>query len=267
MGKAQEWSTRMAHEASMHDRNSFVTLTYSDEHLPSDWSVSIREMQLFMKRLRKSLGHGRVRFLACGEYGKRFNRPHYHVMLFGYEPDDRYPWRRTKSGHVLTRSPSLEAIWGKGHTELGTVTPQSAGYVARYCLKKVNGDRAAEVYRRIESNDFGEIIREWQVQPEFIAMSRKPGLGLGWYDQYASDCFPSDFVVIDGRKRPIPDYYLRKLKQREDKLFGLSFEVKSARIERASEHLDNNTPERLAVREELATLRGERLARDLESET
>jgi len=253
MAKAQDWSTRLCHEASMHEQTSFITLTYSDENLPAPPQVSVRHVQLFMKRLRKM--HGPMRFFAAAEYGDRTFRPHYHILLFGFQFPDLKPWRRTGSGHVSYRSEKLEKVWTLGHSEVGTFTPSSAGYVARYCLKKVNGDLADERYRHITAE--GQVL---QLHPEFITMSSRPGIGMPWLERYRDDCFPSDFVVINGAKKPIPSYYLRKENERQQLL------IKSKRKVEAAKQADNNTSDRLAVREEVQQLRVARLHRNMDNE-
>lgn len=268
MDDSLDWSTRIAHEASLHDENCFVTLTFRPDRLPTDHSVHPRHLQLFMKRLRKALGHGRVRFFACGEYGEEGLRPHYHVILFGYRPSDLVPWKRYPSGHVGYRSAFLEKVWTDGHVEVGTVTTQSAGYVARYCTKKVTGEPAESHYTRREVNGFGIVEKEWKVRPEFITMSTKPGIGRAWYDKFSGDAFPSDFVVIDGERRPVPRYYVTQYRKSERDLHDAlkkTIPLKSERQRRAAKHADNNTPERLATREESQHLRASRLKRDLEN--
>lgn len=255
MDKARDWSTRLVHEAAQHEQSSFITLTYSDEHLPPDYSINVRDLQLFMKRLRKARSGQKLRFFACGEYGEQGYRPHYHLIMFGYMPDDITPWRKTPSGYVTYRSVELEKVWPFGHVELGSFSRESAGYVARYCLKKVNGKGAEDHYTRVHPQT-GEVIR---VQPEFIVMSRRPGIGAAWWDKYSTDCFPSDFLVMDGTKVPVPDYYTRKLEDQE------RLKVKQARQAKAQLQLDNNTPERLAVREESLQLRVNKLKRELET--
>lgn len=255
MTKARDWETRLYHEGQMHDLSSFVTLTFSDEHLPPDLSVSVRDLQLFMKRVRKKFGFG-VRFFACGEYGDENWRPHYHVILFGIDFSDRTPWRKTSSGHVVYRSVELEALWPFGHAEVGSVTPQSCGYVARYCIKKVNGERADSHYRRIHPLT-GEELR---LRPEFIVMSRRPGIGGAWFDRHSRDVFPSDFVVVDGSKRQIPRFYDKKL----DDL--ASAQIKGKRVRNAAKHADNNTVERREVREEVTLRRVAQLKRELDEE-
>lgn len=256
MTRSQEWSTRIYHEAMLHDFNSFVTLTYSDAFLPDNYSVSVSEMQKFMKRVRKGLSDIRVRYFACGEYGDRNFRPHYHLIIFGYDFPDRVPWRKAPSGMISYRSAELERYWPFGHCEVGTVTQQSAGYVARYVLKKVTGMDAEEHYRRVHPLT-GEVVF---VRPEFITMSRRPGIGGSWFEQFSCDAFPSDFVTVDGSKKPVPRYYLNKLSDDDKEV------VKKKRVERAEERWEDSTPQRLAVREEVLERKVEQLKRDMDTE-
>lgn len=255
MTKADHWKTRLTHEAQLHDETSFVTLTYSDANLPDDYSVHVDELQRFMKRLRFEIAPTKVRYFACGEYGERNARPHYHLLLFGYQFPDITPWRRTSSGHVTYRSAILERLWPLGHSEIGTFTPSSAGYVARYVLKKVGGDLADAKYSVIHPFT-GEQVRQ---TPEFIIMSSRPGIGYGWFEKYKSDVFPSDFCIIDGQKRPMPPYYKKKLAEAE------ALKITQQRKEKAKPHADNNTTRRLLVRDEHLTLKVERLKRDLDN--
>lgn len=236
----------------MYELNSFLTLTFSDEHLPENYSVSVQDMQLFMKRLRKYAG--RVRFFACGEYGGLGQRPHYHVLLFGYDFGDKTVWSKTKNGDLLYRSAALEKLWPYGNSWIGSVTFESAGYVARYVTKKIGGDPAEEHYTRVHPLT-GEQVK---VHPEFVTMSLKPGIGQAWFDKYSSDAFPSDFVVINGRKLPVPRFYARKLSDEAALL------IKAKRKEKAHPHKHNQTDARLLVREEVQELRATRLKRDLE---
>jgi hypothetical protein len=243
----------MHHEASQHDENSFVTLTYADQHLPMDGSLSVRAVQLFFKRLRKSLAGRPVRYYACGEYGETNGRPHYHVILFGYQFPDLVAWRRSPTGHYLYRSEKLEKLWPFGHSEVGHVTHQSAGYCARYTLKKLTGEPAAAHYSR--PHPLTGVVSN--VIPEFGLMSRRPGIGSSWFDQFHSDAFPSDFVVIDGTKRPVPRFYKNKL---EDLA---ALEITRLRKNGSRARSANNTDQRLDTREKLQTLRQAKLVRDL----
>lgn len=253
LSKAQDWATRLTHEASLHEDSVFITLTYADGNLPLDGSVSVRETQLFLKRLRK---HAAVplRYFTCGEYGEKLGRPHYHAIIYGFGFPDRRLWRVTPRGHNVWRSELLEAVWPYGQSEIGSLTPESAGYVARYCLKKVTGRNAGEAYRRPHPVT-GEVF---QVLPEFARMSRRPGIGAGWFDLYSRDCFPSDYLVLNGSKVAVPQYYRRKLE-------GLAkVRLLQDSKARARDGAADATPERLAVREESKHLRIKSLTRNLE---
>lgn len=250
LDRASNWATRIRHEASCHQVSSFLTLTYDNDHLPDDYSVSVRELQLFNKRMRKAMGS--FRFFACGEYGDEGLRPHYHMILFGHDfSGDRQLWRQTSTGFLTYRSARLETLWTAGHAEIGSVTTESAGYVARYCLKKINGQQAEEHYQRLHPLT-GEIVT---VRPEFITHST--GIGREWIKKYKGDVFPSDYIILDGKKRPVPRYYKNKFAEAEQERVLLK------RIAAARPHKANNTPERLAVREELQQIRAARLKRDL----
>lgn len=188
LARARDWATRCVHESRMHSENAFLTLTYAT----APQSVSVRDLQLFFKRLRH-YSKREFRYFAVGEYGEKLSRPHYHVLLFGMDFPDKYFWKQSGE-HRLYRSPLLEQAWTQGHSTTGGVTSESAMYVAAYGIKQVRGKRAVKHYA-------GR-------QREFCVMSRRPGLGRAWLDRYASDVFPVDFVVLPGGRRcGVPRYY------------------------------------------------------------
>jgi hypothetical protein len=209
IARSATWATRILHEAqTFRERgkpSSFLTLTYDDEHLPTDNGLQRADLQKFFKRLRKT---GRdIRYFACGEYGEQSLRPHYHAILFGEDfADDRVEIKVTKYG-TLYYSRTLEKIWNKGQISIGQVTRQSATYVAKYCIKCRTGPLAErEYYRRSGTH-------EWQVEPEFGVMSLKPAIGTDWLRHYKSDVFPSGELISSGKHVAIPKLYLRLLKE------------------------------------------------------
>lgn len=256
--KSRQWAVRCVHEAQLYESNAFVTLTYNDDHLPADGSLSVREMQLFMKRLRKRFGKG-IRFMLCGEYGEKLGRPHYHACLFNIEFPDLALWR-VHNGERYYVSQILNEIWGKGFCIVGNVTFESAAYVARYVTKKVNGEKADGHYCKVDE-ETGEIL--FDVRPEFATMSRRPGLGAAWFERFKTDCYPSDFVVVRGVRCKVPRYY-DQLLEREDP--ALLARIKLEREKTAERYEADNTPERLAVKERIQELRFERLIREMELE-
>lgn len=256
MDKAQAWAIRCMHEASMHDHNQFLTLTYRDEHLPSDGSLEHRDFQLFMKRLRKhfaifdvTLWQWLPRYYMCGEYGTA-GRPHFHVALFGIDFPDKYPWRKSpKSGEQLYRSPQLEKHWTAGNAELGTLTFQSASYIARYCTKLTTA----------VNSDSPELTREYN------RMSLKPGIGERWFHRYHTDIYKTPehaFVILNGKKKKTPIYYDRLLKKNQPELEA---GVKAARqkIARAQAASGARAPGRLAASEKILESKLQQLKRNI----
>lgn len=197
---SREWALRCMHEAQIAGESSFVTLTYDDAHLPVDWNLNYRHFQLFMHRLRKS-APGRGRFFMCAEYGDDYGRPHYHAILFGCVFPDRVYWKSV-DGIRYYLSDELSKLWGQGFVSIGDATMQSAGYVARYNLKKITGPEAGSVYQFVTPD--GEVVMR---DAPFCQGSLRPGIGARWFERYRGDVFPSDFIVYDRRQFPVPRYY------------------------------------------------------------
>jgi hypothetical protein len=246
---------RCTFEASMHKNNCFITLTYNDEWVPSDGSLHVDHFQRFMKRLRKHFNGKKIRFYHCGEYGEQFGRPHYHAIIFGLDFNDKYFWS-INNGNKLYRSPTLEKLWPYGHSSIGDVTFESAAYVSRYILKKINGDNAEEHYQRIDP-DTGEV---YQVKPEYTTMSRRPGIGKDWFDKYYSDIYPKDYVTIRGKKMKAPKFFDGQYELLYPKEYK---ELKRKRVLDSKKHADNNTEERLQVREQIQLSKLKQLKRPL----
>ena len=232
------------HEASLHDENCFITLTYGDEHLPDYGSLDRRAFPLFMKRLRKRTGE-RIRYYHCGEYGDENARPHYHALLFGFNFGDRVQWT-VRRGIPVHRSRLLEELWPFGLSEIGTVTFESAAYCARYVVKKVTGLAAREHYARVDP-ETGEIV---QIEPEYATMSRRPGIGLNWLKLYGEETYRDDSVICRGRPMKPPRYYDEKYEETDPEAVE---DVRRAR--RDKRDFKEESRKRLVVREECARAR------------
>ena len=208
-----------------------------------------------MKRLRKRYGDG-IRFYHCGEYGEKYRRPHYHAIIFNFDSPDKKFWKM-HNGNLLFRSKALEELWPFGYATIGAVTFQSSAYVARYIMKKINGDAAAEHYT-VTDPVTGELTK---LHPEYTTMSRRPGIGRTFFEKFGSDIYPHDFVVANGRKLLPPKYYDRLFEVDDPDAFQ---KIKSNRVKKAKKNLDNNTPERLYVRKVVQEARLKRLVRNIE---
>lgn len=142
-------------ESYKHAKNAFVTLTYSDTNLPNGKTLKIKDLQKFLKRLRRRCAPNPIRYYGCGEYGEHTQRPHYHLALFGLGPED---------------ADAISKSWGLGHTLTGELTHDSAEYVAGYVTKKMTHPEAKCTEKCTHPPLNGRL-------PEFSRMSLRPGIG------------------------------------------------------------------------------------------
>jgi len=224
---------------------SFLTLTYSEAHLRTEENphanLDKRDWQLFAKRLRDQAGP--FRFLMCGEYGDKRDRRHLHAIIFGHDfREDRVQTEKTNQGYNLFVSPLLDHAWGKGRHTIGDVSFDTISYVAGYINKKVNGEKADKHYRRINpvtGQSYAQV-------PEFALASRNKGLGNQWIEKYHPEVYPRDEVIINGERGTPPNYYDRWYKENYPSEYE---ELTAKRLVKAKENAQDNTPERLAVKE------------------
>ncbi len=233
-----QWAMRCVHEASLHEENSFITLTYDDENLPEGGTLVKSHWQKFMKRLRRRNDGKRIRFYHSGEYGDINARPHYHAILFGFDFNDKR-LHTVRNGNNVFTSQTLEEVWDKGFSEIGDCSYQSAGYVAGYVVKKL----------KTSDDDLRQKFYGGRL-PEYATMSRNPGIGMEWYAQYKEEVLKHDSVIVDGREVKPPKYYGDKLAQEFPTRFAA---VKGAR-KRAIDY-DETTDVRLDTKRKVATAR------------
>ena len=222
MARSKEWAVRCMHEASLHQNNAFITLTYNDQHIPTDGGLRKEDFQKFMKRLRSRIyyelpGH-KIKYYMCGEYGTSpdggLGRPHFHAIIFGFDFGDKKLWEE-KGKNRYYRSSLLESLWTYGYSNITDVNYRTAAYVARYVMKKITGDLAESHYQKVDP-ETGELYR---VAPEYNSMSLNPAIAYEWYQRFSADVFPHDYVIVDGRKVKTPSYYLKQLEKQNPEQF------------------------------------------------
>lgn len=228
----------MLHEAKLYKQNYFITFTYDDASLPYTVqglpTLQPEHFVLFMKRLRKHLeknqGGGAValpspppdrntvtpgvRYYQCGEYGETTRRPHHHAILFNLPLTDLKPMNQTRArnAHTLYTSETIRSLWRHGHISVGAVTFETAAYVASYVTKKILGPNAERHYQ-------GRV-------PEYSTMSRRPGIGTGFLEKFATDIYPADEVIIRGHAVRPPKFYDRKLERSDPETY---YQIRDAR--------------------------------------
>lgn len=249
LNRSAQWAVRMENEASLHEKNCFLSLTYDDDHLPEDWSLKKKDFQDFMKRFRRKFEPEGFKFYHCGEYGPENQRPHYHACFFNFDFEDKKLWKEYSVPGCdqpirLYTSEALSERWEKGFCTIGDVTWESAAYCARYVVDKITGEKAEAHYNgRTE---------------EYSTMSK--GIGRRWYEQFSGDLWPHDYAVSRGHRVKVPRYYEKLLEEENPKLLE---QLKAVREKNALAAADNNTPERLKVREEIQLRRLDMLKRVL----
>jgi len=216
--QARQQAVRIVHEAQSHEESSFLTMTYTDKHLPEHGSLNYEHLQKFWKKARKQLG--KLRYYAVGEYGDKTLRPHYHAIVFGRAfTKDRIIIREQPS--LLWISPELEDIWGMGQVTVGALTFETARYTASYVTKKL---RSKQKYVRVDE-ETGELIA--LTQPRSF-MSRN--LGKEWWLKHGQHTTDHDFVVINGRRQKPPRAYDRWLGEKDKERLE---EIKASRKAKA----------------------------------
>lgn len=243
--RSREWANRIMLELKYCEKACFITLTYNDDYVPTSEYVTddgeilesktLRKEQLqkFFKRLRKQIAPTKVRYFACGEYGSQHQRPHYHVILFGYDFPDKEIMATTKEGYIQWRSPLLERIWtdpvtheSLGYSMICEVNWNTAAYVSRYCLKK--SDRKHNIY-----------YQAFNVEPEFLTMSRRPGIGRQYYDEHKEELYITQKITLannnGGFTASLPKYYDRLYESEHPDEMK---EIKERRMDAAKSALD-----------------------------
>lgn len=230
---SRQWADRCMLEAKYHDSNYFITLTYNNDHVHHcEWSndetgecgtsltLKKRDLQLFWKRLRKNTSQN-IRYYACGEYGDKSMRPHYHAIVFGLRLDDLKPYKKTKLGYTLYTSETLNKCWSNGYVIVADVTWQSCAYVSRYVMKKRNGKTA-------------QFFQSFNMEPEFVLMSRRPGIAKLYYDDHKDEIYSTDELIystdLGGVKSRPPKYFDRLF---EEECPELMCDIKENRKEHA----------------------------------
>lgn len=254
------WAVRCHHEAALHKENQFLTLTFAPEHLPKFNSISVSDCQLFLKRYREWLWRSefkKIRMAYCGEYGEQTGRPHYHFLIFGHMFGDRKQWT-TRNGFPVWRSKSLEKLWPFGHSEIGTLTFDSAAYVARYIVKKAHGAMASKYW--VIDQATGELLNE--NTKEFFKTSRRPGLGKQWALDWRNVYLGLDHVNVAGRKLALPKYYDSLYEVEDPERFS---DIKARRLDTNSRRdKSDESYDRLKVKEQVKLAQLSQLPRSVE---
>lgn len=199
----RQWAIRITHESRCWPENCFLTLTYDEEHLPAGKTLVKRDIQLFIKSLRKAV-KGPVRYYLAGEYGSKNGRPHYHLALFNIGTHSECFKNRRFDGKRKGYWCTID-FWDKGQCFVGSLTEDSARYISGYIMKKVKGKHSHSHYVNLG------------IEPEFSLMSRRPGIGSLWLDKHVDFVREHDFVYFKQKKANLPRFYRLKVFTEEER--------------------------------------------------
>lgn len=262
--KSRDWSTRCYLESKLHKESCFVTLTYNNKNLPykdGEMSLRIEDIQLFFKRLLKKYPDKKILRFWAGEYGEKRGRPHFHAIILGYKPQDLVAERKKSNrGYTTYRSKELQKIWGLGYVNIGTVTAESSGYVARYTLKKAGiKPQKQDRSKWLTNPKWQEWKRnhrpqEWRKNPyrvwikpkeigkerERCNSSKRPAIGLNWWLLHKDEIKQQESIYVYCNEklqvRGIPNYFIKKWKE-ENWEEATNFQYKQ-QVKFEKEHLE-----------------------------
>lgn len=224
---SRDWANRGYLEAKKGEHNYFITLTYDDEHKPfSDTMISEngitytdleknwngylekRHFESFLhdirQKFKRKYNHTGIKFLGCGEYGGKTNRPHYHIILFNAPfPSETFYNSKFINQNIYWQNSLIEEVWRYGISNITLATWDTIAYTARYVTKKIYGTHSKEEYASKGQT------------PEFIRMSR--GIGKDYYEQNKERIWKNDEIIIKNTNGAIstkpPKYYTRLLEK------------------------------------------------------
>lgn len=264
---ARDWSIRCYHEFMINPVGAFITLTVdsSKVHLffqskklktycrrcvkgnrfinyPIDYTLCKGFILDEIKRIRDVLFkryNVKIRYFGVGEYGENNERPHYHILIFGYDFPDKLFFKKSSKGVDIFLSEELSELWQYGIATVQQINHQACMYTAKYCCKKLqfNSEQAElETYYgreqefifmskgNCQSNRcpyINEIIKNCKGLNSLRNLDNpyckycdktRGGIGYNWLLKYIQDVVKIGYCTIDGIKYPLPKYYLDILK-------------------------------------------------------
>lgn len=276
----RELAVRCYHEAQLHTtrfrevdtkitteipNSCVITLTYDQAHLPRNGCLDHSHFQNFMKRLRnhrtrRQLGNDKpIRYMMCGEYGGKTQRPHFHAIIFGETFDDRYT-EQSLDGQVQQMSSLLDDLWSQpapgttvptniGRATVDTFTFAGASYVAGYVAKKLQSTTNSQRMGPYQTttNARGD-IRHIPISPEYRKVSTHPGLGADWIlkPENMQRTYRDDCVKISNWTFNPPKYYDKLMERHRPDLMG---DIRANRTDAWSKSSQDWSPERCSSAE------------------
>lgn len=182
------------------DSASFVTLTYSDDYIPTNENgfTTLRrsDVQKWIKNMRRQMEYYNekkvFKYLYCGEYGDGSHsttksgvstcRPHYHIVFLGLGTNDIRKYTRK--------------LWKYGLCDIGELGQGGIRYLMKY-MTKAKPDKDVKELREIAG-----------VENPFFYHSI--GLGKKWILENMQKIVEDEFTFnIAGKRQLFPSHIMR----------------------------------------------------------
>lgn len=233
--RSNNWLVRNVYEAKEHEDKCFITLTYNNDNNPI--ILRKKDLQKFIKRLRYYLDKDniKIRYFACGEYGERRRRPHYHIIIYGWQPKDLEYYKLSNRKNILYKSKFIENVWGMGIVSIQMFNQAEIAYISLYetnkdqsktrkyifklreelkqaYLKRRKGEPNKKLQKRIEelTKELEEENAKWKKIKEFNTWSKS----IGWKpfeEEYDSNNQKTFSHAIGEATIQTPSQWLKKL--------------------------------------------------------
>lgn len=139
--KSNNWVVRNHYEQQAHEKKAFITLTYAENPI----ILVKKDLQDFLKRLRIKLdraGLPKIRFFGNGEYGILNNRPHKHLIIYGWTDEHAKYLGLNKKHNLIFQSKIIQDTWGLGRTTIQEFCNYEIPYISLYTTPQEEFARA-----------------------------------------------------------------------------------------------------------------------------
>lgn len=218
LSRANEWVTRCTCEIRSNSGvGCKIDLTYNSLCVPEGYVLKKSDYQSFYKKLKSHVRRNegpeiakKMKMYIGGEYGPEKGRPHYHMIIMNWIPNDTVYWKDSATGYPMYKSKLIDSKWTKkidgkwvnmGFATIEHANPKTISYATRYTNKKSG---KAKKNKR---------VAEFQTQSQ--------GIGKLYWEQKKDEIIENLGIWIKKDEKaqlcPIPRYY-KKLWQKENRL-------------------------------------------------
>lgn len=174
LNRANQWVTRIICEFKTSNQQGIkIDLTYSPKHVPEDYTLRKADYQNFINKLRQQIyrdtgKRANFKYYIGGEYGPKGGRPHYHLIIIGWMPNDLTYWKDSKTGFPMYTSEYIDKKWAMGITTIQPLTPETASYATRYTNKKSGKAKKNKNVPEFQAQSIGIGKKYWEIKKEEI---------------------------------------------------------------------------------------------------